>query len=287
MGITAGYKLKINGGAYVEHIIDVGNVLNYEFTGFTPGVPYSVDGAPYDQYGNLAAWCPVVTQTIARPPVDLDDLPNIFFWFEADGQSFANNDPVGTLVDQSGNSHSPTSSGSNRPTYKTNILNGLPVIRFDGTDDYLDFYDGGISIGAYTIGIVYKDFTISNGQTRLLMAGNTNLDEIIQSAPSAWNYGLNGVGTSPTSFTFPSTGMLIAKVDNTTDNVEVWINGAKVFDGSLGTIASLARQIRFGLSLGSAYTSYDVAMAFMTTGFLDDATIGYLFEDNQAKYNLY
>ncbi len=39
-------------------------------------------------------------------------------------------DPIGTLADQSGNSNDGTATGSDRPTYKTSIVNGLPVARF-------------------------------------------------------------------------------------------------------------------------------------------------------------
>jgi len=45
------------------------------------------------------------------------------------------NDPVGTWPDQSGNSYDLVQAvGGNKPTYKINILNGHPVVRFDGGD---------------------------------------------------------------------------------------------------------------------------------------------------------
>jgi hypothetical protein len=46
----------------------------------------------------------------------------------------ADGDPVSTFTDQSGTGDA-ASTGSNRPTYKTGIVNGLPVCRFDGSDD--------------------------------------------------------------------------------------------------------------------------------------------------------
>ena len=45
-------------------------------------------------------------------------------------------DPVATWSDVSGNSNDATQSNSaKRPLYKTSIVNGLPVVRFDTTDD--------------------------------------------------------------------------------------------------------------------------------------------------------
>jgi len=50
----------------------------------------------------------------------------------------ANNDPVGGIDDLSGNGTVINQVTSiKRPLYKTNMLNGLPGIQFDGVDDYL------------------------------------------------------------------------------------------------------------------------------------------------------
>lgn len=51
---------------------------------------------------------------------------------ELDSRSYSgsDNDLVSSWTDQSGNGNNASSSGSNRPTYKTNIINGFPVMRF-------------------------------------------------------------------------------------------------------------------------------------------------------------
>ena len=55
----------------------------------------------------------------------------------------ANNDPVSSWTDVSpvGTNHA-THTGSARPTYIASGLNGLPTVRFDGSDDYLNFPSG-------------------------------------------------------------------------------------------------------------------------------------------------
>ena len=46
-------------------------------------------------------------------------------------------DPVATWEDQSGNSNDASQgTAANRALYRTNILNGLPAVRFDGINDY-------------------------------------------------------------------------------------------------------------------------------------------------------
>lgn len=56
-------------------------------------------------------------------------------WWAADNiTGLVNNDPVSSWDDLSGNSHDATQgTGGLQPVYKTGIINGLPVVRFDGT----------------------------------------------------------------------------------------------------------------------------------------------------------
>lgn len=48
----------------------------------------------------------------------------------------ADGDPVGYWIDKSGQgNHATQASGTNKPAFRTNIKNGKPIIRFDGTND--------------------------------------------------------------------------------------------------------------------------------------------------------
>lgn len=59
-------------------------------------------------------------------------------WLKADSLVLSNNDPVGTWADQSGNGNNFTQgTAGNKPLYKTGIINGLPAVLFDGTDDFM------------------------------------------------------------------------------------------------------------------------------------------------------
>jgi hypothetical protein len=55
------------------------------------------------------------------------------------GSAVAADGTVARLEDKSGNNlHFTQSTSANRPVRKTSVKNGLDVLRFDGTDDYLD-----------------------------------------------------------------------------------------------------------------------------------------------------
>jgi hypothetical protein len=56
-------------------------------------------------------------------------------WLDASQESYANNDPVGQFTDWSGNGNHFTSSGTARPTFKTNRINSRPTVQADGVDD--------------------------------------------------------------------------------------------------------------------------------------------------------
>lgn len=67
-------------------------------------------------------------------------------WLDANQELFANNDPVGQFTDWSGNGNHFTSSGTARPTFKTNRINGRPTVQADGVDDGMLL----ASVAAYT-----------------------------------------------------------------------------------------------------------------------------------------
>ena len=77
-------------------------------------------------------------------------------WLDADqpGVAYENNDPVTEWKDRSGNNNDFTSSGS--PTFKTNQVNGLPAIEFNGSDDFMDASSKVIPIGAKTVWVGKK-----------------------------------------------------------------------------------------------------------------------------------
>jgi hypothetical protein len=56
-------------------------------------------------------------------------------WLDASQESYANNDPVSTFTDWSGNGNNFTASGAARPAFKTNRINGQPTVQANGVDN--------------------------------------------------------------------------------------------------------------------------------------------------------
>lgn len=76
---------------------------------------------------------------ILRAPWTPARLPGLVLWLDAGRiTGLVDGDPVATWSDLSGlGNHATQATASKRPTYKVNIVNGRPVVRFDGVDDVL------------------------------------------------------------------------------------------------------------------------------------------------------
>lgn len=71
---------------------------------------------------------------------DPTTIAGLKLWLKANALSLNNNDPVTTWTDSSGtNNHGTQSTAANKPLFKTNIINGLPAVLFDGSDDFMNY----------------------------------------------------------------------------------------------------------------------------------------------------
>jgi len=77
-------------------------------------------------------------------------ITGLQFWVAAYKETaFGDGDDVGTWTDFSGvNNHAVQATAANKPHYKTGIINGLPVLRFDGTQN--DMVMTGMTAGSNT-----------------------------------------------------------------------------------------------------------------------------------------
>ena len=60
-------------------------------------------------------------------------IPGCRLWFRADSLALNDGDLISAWSDESGYGTNAVSAGVNRPTFKTNIVNGLPVVRCAGS----------------------------------------------------------------------------------------------------------------------------------------------------------
>lgn len=146
--LTAGSGISITDGG-------AGSTVTIAATG-GGGTPGGVD--KQIQYNNAGAFGGVSNATAgyvltsngtgatptfqAIPPngvsaIEPDAISGLQMWLDAEAiTGLVDNDPVATWTDQSGVGNDATQgTAGNRPIYKTNILNGKPVVRFDNSND--------------------------------------------------------------------------------------------------------------------------------------------------------
>lgn len=94
------------------------------------------------------------------------DFGNMEAWWKADSFVLADNTAIGGVgnewQDQSANNRDGTQATAGaRPLFRTNIFGAMPSVRFDGSDDFLQFtsdivFAGGSPAGEFTIILVGK-----------------------------------------------------------------------------------------------------------------------------------
>src|SRR5688572_5561243 len=83
-------------------------------------------------------------------------------WFKADAiTGLADSDPVTTWTDSSGTANVTQATAAKKPTYRTNVINSLPVVRFDGTDDLLTGLTTGLSGSSGALYVVFRGVALS------------------------------------------------------------------------------------------------------------------------------
>jgi hypothetical protein len=96
-------------------------------------------------------------------------LTNLALWLKADAIVGLNdNDPVTTWEDSSSENNDATQgTAANKPLYKTGIINGLPVVRFDASNDFMDTPDNAFVANPFSIFMVFSG-TIAAGTHRAI-----------------------------------------------------------------------------------------------------------------------
>jgi hypothetical protein len=106
------------------------------------------------------------------------DLAGLQLWLDAqdmngngDGNSgWSDTDAAALWVDKAGIGNATQSTADNKPAYRTAIINGYPVVRFDGTDDYMDLGNNFSIDNTVTFFVVYSN----NKSARQTIFGQQN-----------------------------------------------------------------------------------------------------------------
>lgn len=151
-------------------------------------------------------------------------------WYKADSISGSDGDSVGSWADSSGNGHTTAQlTAARQPTLQTAELNGLSVVRFDGTNDILS--DGDIAAldvgtGDIWLAAVFKS-TDDSGAQFFFEKGTTEF-ALMTSAAGVLQARLGGTSNIPTQSAgnWSRTEFVIATATRVSSTCNGFVNGS-------------------------------------------------------------
>ena len=191
-----------------------------------------------------------------------DDLFGLVGWWKADSLDLSDTDPVAQWDDESGaGNHMTQGTASKQPTFRTDRLNSLPAVNFDGSGDELGGSLADSISGSRTVFVVVEN-PINDSNVRPFVAGN-NLLMAKWTNDDRWIMGRS-----------PSTGEYLDFFDATVlgdpaywtlvqhDDTFVRLNGTQEASGDVGlpTLSSLVFGSRPGASVFFAGDLHEVIL---------------------------
>jgi hypothetical protein len=215
-------------------------------------------------------------------PVDVflpTSISGLTAWFDASdaatifdqsigGSATAPDGQVGRLQDKSGNGRNfVQATSADRPTRKTNVQNGLDVIRFDGSGDHMNMsalMSNLITASSSTVFIVARAATVTTNEADIfdnqLLLGDNGLWHgffVLKSNGTASAFGYNGDVPDPTatvSYTPPAWVVFAVRHNGT--NLSARINGGTPASAALATRQELGNAPVLGITTDASEPSY-------------------------------
>jgi len=202
---------------------------------------------------------------------------NPIAWYKADAiTGLSDNDPIDTWPDSSGNGIDLTQTSTARPLYKTGIVNGLPVARFDGSNDYMS--SGSLTLSTNVNVVVVYSLDLLKDYNSLVNMHDSATPAYMQKYINHHYYlngtvlhGHNPTGTARFSQRYANGQASVFKVDSYSQSVHtntfqnfyrVNGNSSLGISGTAGTQtpATGTAYVHIGYSgLGGSYLNGDIA----------------------------
>lgn len=203
----------------------VGTTASATVTGLTNGTAYEFRVAAVNALGT-GPFCGAMPGT---PSLIVDAISplNPLNWYAADSLALADGTAVSSWTDKSGATrHATQATGANQPLFKTAIVNGKPVLRFDGINDYLSLPN---TVAAQPITVVAVLNSVSDAGQRAWLGANNVIFYKNGSNPPAVFAGASLTGTGSISGAFH-----IASCVLNGSSSAVYLDNANVASGNGG-----------------------------------------------------
>lgn len=226
-----------------------------------------------------------------------------YLWLDANQLALNDGDAISTFTDSSGNGRDFTSSGGNRPTFKTNIINGKPAARFTAASSHF-MSCASLNFGGGATLSVWAVITATAGADYVTLEHSSNFNTnqafvLLRNSNNAIAFGASN-GSSLRYNVFTTTGTLTttARAFIGTWNGALTTNEAQGYLDSTTASGTVSPNNNLTNSLGT-YTAYlgaragtsfflngDIAEVGATTGVLGSSDISSLMSYLGTKYGI-
>lgn len=189
------------------------------------------------------------SETQVLPPISGNPafIPGLTLWYAANSLALADGDAIAAVADKSAGGYAAAQGTAGfRPLYKTSLVNALPGMRFDGSDDALTF--SSLSLGtSHTIALVVNMTGGSSAASASTwLSGNRAFFSHQKDSADSWAYSITstpgaaiGYVVSSTADTYSSSFRVVTMVRENTA-VAWYKNGAAAGSGTLGANTAMA-----------------------------------------------
>ncbi len=193
------------------------------------------------------------------------DIAGCVCWLAGDHTTgVSDNDPVSTAQDGSSAGNNGTAASFDRPTYKTGILNGKAVFRFDGSANVLAFPTNGFS--SMTAGSVFVVIKIANdppgsinqsGLWQFSNGSDTHFPYTDGSIYDGWGTGARDMVVNPTPSlaSWRIFGIVCAAIADR----RAYLDGTQIFSSASENFVTMPSVCHLGRSASSYYLDGDIA----------------------------
>lgn len=194
-------------------------------------------------------------------------------WWEASALNLNDGDAIATWPDSSGNLRDATqTSAGAKPHFKTNgVPSGLPVVRFDGTSDFMTVLKAvmGRTVTNWTVSWVAKSYNQQQNNTVFDITDSTGTASILTrniflastfsvNAQSRDNASNSNVATTPNDMS----SFVVCTSTRNGNEIKLRVNGTWVSTNSAATIGSMAAAVYY-VTIGAVQNNFGSVANYM------------------------
>jgi hypothetical protein len=201
----------------------------------------------------------------------------------------ADGDPLGAILCSAGSTVKLAApADASRPTYETNIVNGLSVGRADGTDDYLFNATAITADASQTLFLVVAKRSAPDNSTRHLFAVAASAGILTDTdAAAGYVYNTNGAAAQVSVGGTPANWNILALKYTSAASVSVYVNGGAPTTLDPNDNYATATALYIGANqTGVNDGDYDYGRVLVYSAALSNTALDYLFSGLGTLYNI-